>query len=393
MKVLVTGACGFVGCNVIQGLAAAGHDVYATDLKQSRILEELGVPTLKKSLGLDVRSPGGILQLSKGMDAVVHLAAEPNVPWCAEHPGPAFEVNAVGTLNVLQQAREAGCKVILASTGSAANPNNPYAASKSAAEALCKAWYATYGVRTTVLRFTNLYGPWSAHKDNVIPTWVRRAQAGETLQVNGDGTHEVDFLNTADMARAVVMAVESDQVDGKTITIGSGTKTSLLRVLEILEHMDGGPGGSRVEFIADRAVPRPAVRPEAAVADRDLLGWAPIVKLEDGIRQLWDWYLQNQGMVEAPESAGIGSCELISAVETSTPGVMDIRFRDSRGKRRRKEVSRDSLVTWQAQLEKGLQRDPEADKTNHQVALAEAAWLIDLFPGADSNPATESSEV
>jgi hypothetical protein len=271
--------------------------------------------------------------------------------------------------------------VILASTGSAANPNNPYAATKAAAEALCKAWGATFGLDIVVLRFTNLYGPWSAHKGNVIPTWVRTILAGKAVAVNGDGTQEIDFLHTADMARAVIQALQVQAAAGQTITVGSGTTTSLLEVLGILRDLALGEGlHDVVEFVPDRQVPRPAVRPEEALDARDLLGWAPTVELRDGIAQLWDWFAARQDLVEEPESAGVGSCELLDMKPGEDAGQLDITFRDSRGKRRRKVVARASLVTWLKKLERGLQRAALPDQHDHRVAIEEAVWLISHFP-------------
>ena len=410
MKVLVTGAAGFVGCNVLPAIANAGHEVYATDLVQSRVFEELGLEKVELSLGTDVLSPRGMARVTKGMDAVVHLAALPGILQAHEDPESAFTVNAGGTLKVLQavhlaalpgilQAHEdpesaftvnAGgtlkvlqaCKaqdnpprVILASTGSAATPNNPYAASKAAAEALVLAWGAAYGLDVVVLRFTNLYGPWSAHKANAIPTWIRKIQRGEAIQVNGDGTQEVDFLNTADMARAVVAALVAPEAVGQIVTVGSGKKTSLLEVLGILRQLEPD---FDLEFVDDRPVPRPAVNPEAAVAARDVLGWSPRVTLQDGISELWDWFTIRQDLVEEPGSTGVGRFELINV--TGLPDdVWRIDFRDALGKKRRKEIDLSTIQAHRASLDRTKKRAPESEQYNVQLAIEEADWLISLI--------------
>ena len=400
MRVLVTGATGFFGLNLIPVLQAAGHEVFATDSRQSRVLEEIGFSGVAQ-LGVDLRSPGAADRVVRGMDAVVHLAALPGVMPSIEDPTTTFGVNVFGTFNILEAARKTllndsqpSClRVILASTGSAADPTNPYAASKAAGEAYCRAYSASMGLEAVVLRFTNLYGPWSARKGSLVSALVRKAQAGQMITIDGDGSQERDFIHAVDAAEAIAAALQAgDWIGGQVLTIGSGVSTSVNDILDaVLVLGDVADIEVQAENGPARPTPEAVVDVDAVAKARDLLGWAPRHTIEDGVKTVWNWFLTRQDLVEEPESTGIGSCELITALDMGG-GLQRIDFRDCRGKKRRKDVSRKGLVNWLRNLKRTQETAPESEQHNHTVAIEEAEWLISLFPEEDHGEAQTEVE-
>jgi UDP-glucose 4-epimerase len=179
---LVTGGCGFIGVNLIPRLLEQGVRVRVLDnlsLGRREDVEPLGVD-LHVS---DIQDPAAVAKACEGVDAVVHLAAHTRVVESLSKPQLNFNVNAVGTLNVLEACRASGIsKMIFASTGGAIlgeqeppvhegmvpQPISPYGASKLAGEAYSSAYTGAYGLKTAALKFSNVYGPYSYHKGSVV---------------------------------------------------------------------------------------------------------------------------------------------------------------------------------------------------------------------------------
>jgi len=214
MKVLITGHTGFIGQAAMRSLTQA--DV--------QIIQGFSLPEH------DVRDYHNVHDaVCEGVDTIVHLAAEAEVPFSIEHPTRTFESNIVGLHNVLMAARHFDVKrVIFASSSVAERPRSPYAASKTAGEALCKAFAESYGLDVCILRFTNVYGPGSWHKTTVVAEIIRRMLQNQTITIYGDGSALRDFVHIDDVARAIVLAVTREQsLAGRTLSIGSGFITSL----------------------------------------------------------------------------------------------------------------------------------------------------------------------
>ena len=291
MKILVTGAGGFVGVNLCGMLADAGHTVMAfSDLFPAdpdlKILRRPGVEVV---FG-DVR---GDLPM-RGVDAVVHLAAFTSVPESIRCPVPCFDVNIKGTLNVLDLCIQNSVEsVVVASSAAAADPQSPYGASKNAAETMCYAYSQTYGLRVTALRFSNLYGPHSAHKSSVIAQFCKAAATGEPLTVHGAGLQVRDFLHVADACRAILAAVEGNPGNGPYY-VGAGHLTALRQVVDILcgiydaEAEDGVP--LVVEYTKQRGGEAERVNVGGLAETQDALGWEYEITLKRGIALTYDWF-------------------------------------------------------------------------------------------------------
>ncbi len=314
MKVLLTGCAGFIGSKVAEHLARAGHEVVGVDNLDSAypvILKRWRLEKLKAVPGFSFR-PGSILDppflegLWEGagpFETVVNLAARAGVRQSLRNPHGYYEVNLLGTLNLLELCRHRGVPTfVLASTSSlygegprpfredqpTDRPLSPYAASKKAAEVLAYTYHRLFGLDVAVLRYFTVYGP-AGRPDMSIFRFVRRIAEGLPIVVYGDGTQERDFTYVDDVARGTVSALG---VRGfEIINLGSDRPVELNRVVRTLEEILGRPA------VVDRR-PRHPADVGATWADiskaRDLLGWRPEVDLETGLELTVSWYLANR---------------------------------------------------------------------------------------------------
>jgi UDP-glucose 4-epimerase len=251
----------------------------------------------------DVRDLDLVTTAARGCDVVFHLAAGAGVIESVSDPLTNFDQNVRGTLTVLEAARRAEVPRVVFSSSNAplgANayparedkpvaPLSPYGASKAAGEAYCSAYFGAYGMDAVVVRFSNAYGPRSAHKGNVIPLFIRRMRAGEELVVYGDGDQTRDFVFCEDLAAGLIAAACTPAVGGQIFQLASGVETSLNRLLELLSAASGISPGVR------REPPRPGeILRNYSLIDkaRSVLGYSPAVPLEDGLKRTWDWFAE-----------------------------------------------------------------------------------------------------
>lgn len=301
---LVTGGCGFIGVNLIPRLIEQGARVRVLDnlsLGRRENVEPLGVDLY---VG-DIRDPAAVAKACKGIDAVVHLAAHTRVVESLSDPQLNFEVNAAGTLNVLQACRNAGIpKMIFASTGGAIlgeqeppvhegmvpRPISPYGASKLAGEAYCSAYTGAYGLKTAALRFSNVYGPYSYHKGSVVAQFFRNLLRGEPIVIYGDGQQTRDFLYVADLVEAILLADKAD-VAGEVFQIASGRETSIRALVSAMEAILPDRAFD-IRFEAAR--PGEILRNYACIDKaRCMLGFDPNTRLDDGLKKTWQWFISH----------------------------------------------------------------------------------------------------
>lgn len=264
-KWLVTGGCGFVGKNLIKTL------LENSEASVIRVFDNLSVGTKddlqtycqledtnsKKSAAQvhfigqnnipvelwvgDIRNADDCLMVCEDMDVVVHLAANTGVGPSVENPRLDMECNVIGTLNMLEGARQKKIKrFIFASSGApigeieppiheevAPHPVSPYGASKLAGEGYCSAYFRAFSVDTVVLRFSNVFGPGSHHKSSVVAKFIRQAINGETLEVYGDGTQTRDFIYIDDLIKAILKSSCLDGIGGEIFQIATSSETSI----------------------------------------------------------------------------------------------------------------------------------------------------------------------
>ena len=305
MRVVVTGGAGFIGANLCRELAGRPEiaEVVALDDLSSGFrsnLDGVGAKLVEGSI-LDRDLLNDVIA---GAASVVHLAARPSVPRSLLDPVASHDVNATGTLYVLEAARAAGAHVVVASSSSVygnteilpkhedlpTRPLSPYGVSKLATEGYALAHQASFGMATLAFRFFNVYGPLQAAGHAyaaVVPAFVDAALRGEPVTIHGDGMQTRDFTYVGTVAGVLADAVLRRVVSAGPVNLAFGTRSTLLDLLSLLEEVIDGP-------IARQHVDvRPGdVRDSQASSER-LWGLFPdvsAVPLDVGLRETVVWF-------------------------------------------------------------------------------------------------------
>ena len=310
MKIVVTGGAGFIGANLCRRLAGAGgNEVIAfDDLSTGRRQNLADVPGARLVEGsiLDQRALDDVV---RGAHSIVHLAARPSVPRSVSDPLAAHEVNATGTIRVLEAARQKGvAHVVVASSSSvyganpvlpkhedlAPRPRSPYAASKLAAESYALAYASSYGSKVLALRFFNVFGPLqpAGHAyAAVIPSFVSAALADEPLPVHGDGTQSRDFTYVGSVVAVLAEAAIHHVASETPVNLAFGTRTSLREVIEMLGNILGRE--LAIEHVAPRAGDVAHSQADQT-RFRELFPQAQAVPLVEGLGATVDWFRSQQ---------------------------------------------------------------------------------------------------
>jgi UDP-glucose 4-epimerase len=263
MKILVTGGAGFIGSHVAEAAVEAGHDVLVVDDLSTGRVENLPPGAEFHPVDIRQRDPFSELVLRFRPDAISHQAAQASVSVSVREPGYDAEVNVLGSLNVAEVARETGSRLIFASTGGAlygevadgvtageecpARPLSPYACSKASFELYLRAFGEASGLKYTILRYANVYGPrQNPHGEaGVVAIFLRRLLRREPIQVNarsrfGDEGCVRDYVFVRDVVRANLAAFEG-ALDLRTINIATGIGTSTRTLAEKLASLVDEP--------------------------------------------------------------------------------------------------------------------------------------------------------
>jgi UDP-glucose 4-epimerase len=296
VRVVVTGGAGFIGSHVVDALVANGDEVVVVDdLSRGRRERVQSDATLRVH---DVREPLG--DLAVGADAVVHLAAQADVRVSVAEPARDAAINVVGTAQVLEAAREAGARVVFASTGGAiygecerpareddpGEPLSPYGAAKLAAEGYLATFSRLTGTPHVSLRFGNVYGPrQDPHGEaGVIAIFLGRLRDGQPCHVFGDGTQERDYVYVGDVVQAVRAAL--DRREPGVFNVGTGVATSVVDLLEACRTAARRGGEPVFEPPREGELQRSVLDPDLAART---LGFRAETPLHDGIAATWDW--------------------------------------------------------------------------------------------------------
>jgi UDP-glucose 4-epimerase len=295
MRVLVTGAAGFIGSHLVDALLDGGAEVAMVDHLRRSPRPWVG-EALRRGAQLhvtDVRELASVRQAFTAAqpEVVLHLAAQVDVRRSVADPARDAQINVAGTVSVLEAAREVGARrVVLASTAAAYGdpeqlptsedapiaPLSPYGTSKAAAEWYLGQYSRLHGISTVALRMANVYGPrQDPHGEaGVIAIFCGLAAAGRRATIYGDGSQSRDYVYVGDVARAWLAAAASDV--GGALNVSTGTETSLVHLARALElkydHAPGRPG----------EIARSALDPSAIAA---ALGWRAEVPLQEGLRR------------------------------------------------------------------------------------------------------------
>jgi len=316
VKVLVTGAAGFIGSHLCEALVARGHAVigvdnfdafYARAVKE-RNLEGLRANRAFRFVEADVaRDPMPL----EGVAAVLHLAAKPGVRPSLEDPGAYVEANVTATARLLDAARRAGiARVVFGSSSSvygnatpapfaegapALEPISPYAATKRAAELLAIAFAHLYPMRIICLRFFTVYGP-RQRPDLAIHRFTDLIARGQAVRMHGDGSSERDYTYISDCVDGVLAALARTEGAAagsvEMLNIGGGARIRLDRLIALIAATLGRE--ARIERHPDQPG-------DVRLTDADLhraeraLGYRPRVGIEEGIKNFVRWYEETHG--------------------------------------------------------------------------------------------------
>ncbi|MEW2300733.1 SDR family NAD(P)-dependent oxidoreductase [Streptomyces sp. NPDC006655] len=309
-KILVTGGAGTIGSNLVDLLAEGGaREVVVLDnfVRGRRANLDRALPSgVVEIVEGDVRDTDTVRKVTEGCDLVFHLAAI-RITQCAEEPRLANEVLVDGTFNVLEAAAAAGVGKVIASSSASVygmaeefptterhhpyNNDTFYGAAKAFNEGMLRSFHAMYGLDYVALRYFNVYGPrMDIHGlyTEVLIRWMERIEAGEPPLILGDGSQTMDFVDVRDIARANVLAAESDLTD-EVFNIASGTETSLKELAEGLLAAMGAEGLEPVHGPArtvNSVVRRLADTSRAA----ERLGFEARIDLRTGLRDLVQWW-------------------------------------------------------------------------------------------------------
>ena len=250
-KIVVTGGAGFIGSNLVERLLSKGHEITVVDDLSTGLKSNLDLNKITFH-ELSLTNRDGLAKALNGVDAIVHLGARGSVPRSLKNPIATHDVNATGTLNVLEAARSNGAQVIFSSSSSVygrngqlpkdesmwLSPLTPYAASKLAAEGYVQAYGAAYEVPVTLLRFFNVFGP-KQRPDHeyaaVLPKWIWKAMNNEAIDVYGDGSQTRDFTYVRTVLDVIEDAISRGVRTEGAVNLAYGNRISLLTTIDLLK--------------------------------------------------------------------------------------------------------------------------------------------------------------
>lgn len=314
MKILVTGADGFIGSHVVETLVKSGHDVRAFVLYNSfnswGWLDESDI-SIRESIDVfagDIRDPHGVDKAVENQEVVLNLAALIAIPYSYHSPDTYIDTNIKGTLNVLQAARRHGVKRVVQTSTSEVygtaqyipidevhplHPQSPYAATKVGADQLALSFHASFDLPVGILRPFNTYGPRQSARA-VIPTIISQLANKSKVKL-GSLSPTRDFSFVQDTANGFLAAAQSDAIVGQTINLGSGFEISIKETAETIAKLMN----TKLELVDDEQ----RVRPENSEVERlhasiekakTLLGWQPELKglagFETGLKKTIEWF-------------------------------------------------------------------------------------------------------
>ncbi len=310
MRFLVAGGAGFIGSHLCERLLAEGNEVVCLDNLCTGSLaniEELRANPGFEFIEGDVGDP-----VDLEVDVIAHLASPASPIDYAALPVETMLANSQGTLNLLEATKRAGARFLFASTSEIygdpqvspqsedyfgnVNPvgaRSCYDESKRFGEALTFTYIRQYGVRATIVRIFNTFGPRMRREDGrAVPNFINQALAGEPLTIYGDGTQTRSFCYVDDLVEGLTRMLTRDDLAGEIINLGTDEEMTILALAEKVKELAASSSGFSYAPLPEDD---PLIRRPDLTKARSILGWEARVSLEEGLRRLVDWFILTSG--------------------------------------------------------------------------------------------------
>ena len=312
-KVLLTGADGFVGSHLAEKLIDLGAKLtiivratsnHGTSSYHFKNLSENYIKKCKKIICCDISSTDIIRHIKNDNPKIIlHLAANAYVPYSFEHPLEVNEANVIGTLNILEAARQLKSLERIICTSSSEvygtaqtkkiseshplNPTSPYAASKAAADRYCYSYILTYNMPIVIIRPFNTYGP--RHTYDVIPKFIKMALLNKDITIHGSGKQSRDLTYVSDAIEAFLLVSKSEKCLQKVINFGTGKDFSINFLAKEIKRISGS--NSRIIHIPERKAEVQRLTCDASLCKK--LGWKHKIDIYKGLKLNIDWARKN----------------------------------------------------------------------------------------------------
>lgn len=317
-KIFVTGGAGFIGSHLVDKLLEKGvekiiiYDNFSTG--RERNIEHLEGNKKVQIIRGDILDYEALRQAISNAEVIFHEAPQLEIFKAVEDPLEDLKTNTIGTLNVLKAALDAKiAKVVFASSAGCygqaqytpqdeSHPLRaqwPYGVSKLAAEKYCIQFYKLYGLKTTALRYSIVYGPREWYR-RVMTVFTDRVLEGKAPVIFGDGKQTRDFVHVDDVVRATTLAAEEETANGEEINIGSSVATSINELADMIIRLAGKEGQLKPEYTNPNAY-QMGRKPGELVnlclditKAKKLLKWEPKIGVEEGLKQYLEWFKENK---------------------------------------------------------------------------------------------------
>jgi len=312
MRYLVTGGAGFIGSNTVEELIRRGHSVAVLDDLSTGKAENLaGVKSKIEFARESVTNLDKVHEACRGVDCVIHLAAQTSVPRSVKDPIETNLINVNGTLNVLVAARDAKVKRVVFASSCAVYgktpilpihenvslaPISPYGVSKLVGETYGQVFQQMHGLEFVALRYFNVFGPKQdpgSPYSGVLSLFNAAVLEGTQPTVYGDGEQSRDFVYVGNVVQANILAAETKNAPGYAINIGTGNRYTLNQTLSLLEKITGRP--AKAKCAASREGDIRDSQADISLA-KNMLGYNPRIGFEEGLKETWGWFSISQSV-------------------------------------------------------------------------------------------------
>ena len=316
MRFLVTGGAGFIGSNTVDELVRHGHEVVVLDDFSAGKAGNLAQVRPKIQLmEASVTNFDALREGCRGVDCLIHLAAQTSVPRSVEDPIETNLVNVSGTLNVLVASRDAKVKrVVFASScavygktsvlpireSAGLAPISPYGLSKQRGEAYGRVFQELYGLEFVALRYFNVFGPRqdpSSPYSGVLSVFNAALRGGTQPTVYGDGEQSRDFVYVQNVVEVNLLAAEAKGASGLIFNIGTGNRYTLNQTLALLGRITGRPAAAK--YASPREGDIRDSQADIGLA-QEVLGYHPRFGFEEGLNRTWEWFCVAQNASSRP---------------------------------------------------------------------------------------------